>query len=123
MLVWVSDGPYTTGQAQVTQAVTVNQPAACSAVSASAPSSVVGGQPVSVDATATCPSGAAVEYTYFAKAAASGTWTLEAAWVSGSWTWNTVGLAAGSYQIVVWASDGPYTTGQAQTEVSVTVSG
>jgi hypothetical protein len=123
VLVWVSDGPYTAPQVQTIESVAIDSVAPCSGVVATAPATVVSGQPVSVDATATCPSGAQVEYSYFTLAPGSETWSLQAAWVGDSWAWNTVGVSPGSYAILVWASDGPYTEPQAETEVPATVTG
>lgn len=119
VLVWVSDGPYTVPQAQVVQSVNIDAPASCSGLSVSAPSTVASGQPVNVDADATCPGGAQVEYSYFTMTPTSDSWTLQAAWIGPNWTWTTVGLAPGSYEVLVWASDGPYVTPQVQSEITV----
>lgn len=123
VLVWVSDGPYTVPQLQTVQAVSVEADAACSAVSATAPATVVSGQPVGVTATSSCPAGAQAEYSYFLMAPDSGGWALQAAWIGSSWTWNTVGVGPGTYEILIWASDGPYTVPQVQTQVAVAVTG
>jgi len=123
VLVWTSDGPYTVPQLQVSQSMTVDTAPPCSAVSVSAPASVASGQPVNVLASASCPAGAQVEYSYFLRLGSAGPWTLEAAWIGPQWTWTTVGVAAGNYQVLVWASDGPYTVPQAQAIASVVVTG
>jgi hypothetical protein len=123
VLVWVSDGPYTVPQLQTVQSVSVEADAPCTAVSASAPATAVSGQPVDVTATSSCPAGALAEYSYFLMAPDSSGWTLEAAWIGPSWIWNTVGVAPGTYEILVWASDGPYTVPQVQTQRAVVVTG
>ncbi|MGA8208440.1 MAG: hypothetical protein WB867_10525 [Candidatus Dormiibacterota bacterium] len=81
------------------------------------------GQPVDVTATSTCPAGAQVEYSYFLMTPGSSGWTLQAAWIGPSWIWNTVGVGLGTYEILVWASDGPYTVPQLQTQIAVAVTG
>ncbi len=123
VLVWASDGPYTVPQVEVLQGVQVNPIAACSQVTLSVPSSISSGQPINATATATCPSGAQVEYSYFTETPGSGTWVLQAAWIGPEWTWNTVGFAPGSYQVLVWASDGPYTAPQVEAVATISVSG
>lgn len=123
VLVWASDGPYTVPQLETTQTITIDAAPACTAVSASAPASVTSGQPVNVVASGTCPSGAQVEYAYFIRNGSSGSWNLQAAWIGPEWTWSTVGVPAGTYQVLVWVSDGPYSAPQAQAIVSVAVSG
>ena len=35
--------------------------------------------------------------------APGGAWTLKQAWSGASWSWLTTGLAAGTYQVGVWA--------------------
>jgi IPT/TIG domain len=123
VLVWVSDGPYTVPQLQTIQTVSVDADAACTAVSATAPATVASGQPVDVTATSSCPSGAQAEYSYFLMPPGSSDWNLQAAWIGPSWLWNTVGVSPGTYEVLVWASDGPYTVPQVQTQVAVTVTG
>jgi hypothetical protein len=49
-------------------------------------------------------------------------WSLRAAWIGPSWNWSTAGLAPGTYQVLVWVSDGPYTVPQAQGAVTITIS-
>jgi hypothetical protein len=123
ILVWVSDGPYTVPQLQAVQSLLVEADTPCTAVSATVPGTVVSGQPVDVAATSSCPAGAQVEYSYFLMAPDSTTWALQAAWIGPSWTWNTVGVDPGTYEILVWASDGPYSVPQVQTESAVVVAG
>ncbi|MFZ0995062.1 MAG: hypothetical protein WAO09_03655 [Candidatus Dormiibacterota bacterium] len=123
VLVWVSDGPYTVPQAETTRTAVMVAPSPCSGIEATAPGSVVSGQPANVGADATCPSGADVEYSYFTMSPGSESWTLQAAWIGDSWTWNTVGFGPGSYEVLVWASDGPYTVPQVETQVVFTVTG
>jgi hypothetical protein len=53
----------------------------------------------------------------------SESWTLQAAWIGDTWTWNTVGFTPGSYEVLIWASDGPYTVPQVQTQVAFVVTG
>jgi hypothetical protein len=119
--VWASDGPYTVPQVATEDEVPVTPVAACSALNVSAPTSVESGQPINVSATSTCPSGAQPAYSYFTRAGSAAGWTLQAAWIGSEWTLVTVGLAPGTYQVLVWASDGPYTTPQVQTAVTITV--
>jgi hypothetical protein len=76
-----------------------------------------------VDASATCTSSSAAEYSYFTGPTTSGPWTLQAAWIGPDWTWNTTAMAPGTYSILVWASDGPYTVPQVQAAVSITLAG
>ncbi|MGC2192011.1 MAG: hypothetical protein WA751_06730, partial [Candidatus Dormiibacterota bacterium] len=120
-VVWVSDGPYTVPQSQTIVALPFSAPAACSAVSAlTAPvGSASLGSSVTVAATSTCASTSEVRYSYFVAPTGSGPWTLEAAWIGPSWTWATVGEAPGSYTVLVWASDGPYTVPQVQSSVVI----
>ncbi|MHB8324972.1 MAG: IPT/TIG domain-containing protein [Candidatus Dormibacteria bacterium] len=124
VLVWASDGPYTVPQSQAIATVTVGSqtsaPAgACTAVAVNAPGSAAAGSPLTVTATATCPTGTVPEYSYFTRAGTSGSWTLRAAWIGPNWSWPTSGLPAGTYQVLVWASDGPFTVPQAQQAESV----
>jgi hypothetical protein len=121
VIVWASDGPYTVPQVTAEEEVQVTATAACSAVNLSAPTSVASGQPINVTATSTCPGGAHPEYSYFTRASSSTGWTLQAAWIGPEWTLVTVGLSPGSYQVLVWVSDGPYTTPQVQTAATITV--
>ncbi len=115
VLVWASDGPYTVPQAQAVAAITVGPPPPCTAITVSAqPSSATAGTSIAVSASATCPSGTLPKYSYFTRAGTSGRWTLRAAWIGPTWTWPTGGLAAGTYQVLVWASDGPYTVYQVE---------
>ena len=96
--------------------------AACTGVAAAAsPSAPSPGQTVVVTATSTCPAGTVPEYSYFIRLGSTGVWNLESAWTGPSWAWATGGLALGSYQVLVWVSDGPYTLPQAQGEVTVAV--
>ena len=106
VLAWVSDGPYGAPQAQAVAPLTVEPLTACTSASVNLPSTVTEGLPVSVTASATCPSGAQVKYSYFVRADGAPTWTLEAAWIGPDWTWSTVGLPDGAYQVLAWASDG-----------------
>ncbi len=122
VLVWSSDGPYTVPQVEALQSVQVEPTAACSAVTLSMPSSIVSGQPINAIASATCPGGAQVDYSFFTEASGGSSWTLQAAWIGPEWTWSTVDLPAGTYQVLVWASDGPYTVPQAQVTAAVSVS-
>jgi hypothetical protein len=121
-IVWVSDGPYTVPQAQTEVALEAVPPAACSGVSVtlSPAGSTQAGSAVTVDASSTCPAGSVVKYSYFV-GSGSGPWTLEAAWIGPSWTWNTVGEPAGSYSVLAWASDGPYTVPQVQSMSAITL--
>ena len=121
VLAWVSDGPVYTPQAEAVAVFTVEQLTACSSVSLTAPSTVTEGLPVGVSASATCPTGAQIEYSFFARADGASTWTLEAAWIGPNWTWSTVGLSDGAYQLLVWASDGPVYTPQAESTATVAV--
>lgn len=121
VLVWASDGPYTVPQVQRAVTVRVAWPAACSSITASGPGSVPPQVSASIAALATCPAGAAAKYSYFVRAGESGPWSLKAAWVGKSWSWNTAGLGFGTYEVLVWASDGPYTVPQVQTAVTVTL--
>jgi hypothetical protein len=79
------------------------------------------GTAVSVGASATCTSSSAAEFSYFTGAGTSGPWTLRAAWIGPNWTWNTTAMAPGTYYVLVWASDGPYTVPQVQSAVSITL--
>jgi hypothetical protein len=76
---------------------------------------------VSVDASALCPADSIVRYSYFVAPTGSGSWILEAAWIGSTWTWNTVGDPAGSYSVLAWASDGPYTIPQVQSTAAITL--
>ncbi|MGC1184993.1 MAG: hypothetical protein WBA31_07570 [Candidatus Dormiibacterota bacterium] len=123
-MVWVSDGPYTVPQAQTIVALGSEAPR-CSAVSVvtepaeDAPS----GTAVVVNASSSCTSPSDVRYAYFVGPTGSGPWTLTAAWIGPSWTWNTNGEPAGTYYALVWASDGPYTVPQVQALASITLTG
>lgn len=127
LLAWASDGPYTVPQVQEAVAVTVVASvatvAACSQLALSAPSPAAAGTSISVSAVATCPSGSTPKYSYFTRAGTSGGWTLRAAWVGPSWSWSTLGLAPGTYQVLAWASDGPYTLPQLQQAATVSLTG
>lgn len=114
VLAWVSSGPYSGPQAQQAATETLSWPAACTASSVSVTSDSTIGEPVSVSSSATCPNGASAEFSYFTRPGESGPWTLQAAWVGSSWTWVTADLPAGQYQILVWASDGPFSLPQVQ---------
>ena len=122
-IVWVSDGPFTVPQAQTIVALKAPVPVGCSAVTPSTtPSgSATVGTAVSVGASATCTSSSAAEFSYFTGAGTSGPWTLRAAWIGPNWTWNTTAMAPGTYYVLVWASDGPYTVPQVQSAVSITL--
>lgn len=121
VLTWASDGPLTVPQAQESFNVTVASAAACTGVDVSAPGSVSPGSNIGIVADATCPGGAQAEYSYFTRNGQSGPWTLEDAWTSNTWTWDTASLSPGTYQVLVWASDGPFGVPQAQAPVTVTV--
>ncbi|MGH7643890.1 MAG: IPT/TIG domain-containing protein [Candidatus Dormibacteria bacterium] len=123
VLVWASDGPYTVPQVEALVTIDVTPITACSAVSISAPTAVASGQPINATATATCPGGAQVEYSFFSRMGTIAGWTLQAAWTGQEWTWSTVGFTPGAYQVLVWASDGPYTLPQAQASATITVAG
>ncbi|HVB53965.1 MAG TPA: hypothetical protein VNF24_07200, partial [Candidatus Acidoferrales bacterium] len=58
---------------------------------------------------------------YFVSSSSAGPWTLEAAWIGSAWTWSPVGLVPGTYYILAWASDGPYTAPQVQAITAVSV--
>jgi hypothetical protein len=126
VLVWASDGPYTVPQAQQAATVTVLAPVAtvagCTQVSISTPASASAGSSIPVGANASCPAGSKPAYAYFTRAGTSGRWILRAAWIGASWSWSTLGLAPGSYQVLVWASDGPHTVPQVQADATVTLS-
>jgi hypothetical protein len=122
-IVWVSGGLYTVPQAQTTVSLPPSAPSACSAVSVTTvpTGAATSGSAVSVDASSTCTSSSAVEYSYFVGPSSLGPWTLTAAWIGPSWTWNTAGDPAGSYYVLVWASDGPYTVPQVQSSALITL--
>jgi hypothetical protein len=122
-IVWVSDGPYTVPQAQAIVALEPPAPVGCSAVTVStAPSgSATAGSIVSVVASSTCTSSSTAEYSYFTGGSSSGPWTLQAAWIGPTWTWNTAGDPPATYYILVWASDGPYSVPQVQSAVPLTL--
>ena len=110
-LAWASDGSPTVPQVQAEQDITLasNQQGPCTATSISPSSDAASpDQSLTVTASAQCPAGAGVEYSYFVRSGASGSWTLEAAWIGPSWSWS-VPAVPGLYQVLVWASDGPYT--------------
>jgi hypothetical protein len=121
-IVWVSDGPYTIPQAQA-KVTLISAPVGCSAVTPStAPSeSALVGTTVGVSASSTCSSSSAAEYSYFTGGSTSGPWTLQAAWTGANWSWRTSDEAPGTYYVLVWASDGPYTVPQAQSAVAITL--
>jgi hypothetical protein len=122
LLAWASDGPFTTPQVEATTSFRLGGVGACTAVSISAgPSPVAAGASVSVRASATCPAGASPEYSYFTSDSADGPWTLRDAWTGASWSWSTAGLAPGTYSVLVWASDGPYTVPQVEATATFTV--
>jgi len=122
VLAWASDGPYTVPQVQSATSFELGGPGACSAVSVSAsPTSAAPGSEVAVVASATCPGGTSPEYSYFVSSSSAGPWTLEAAWIGSAWTWSPVGLVPGTYYILAWASDGPYTAPQVQAITAVSV--
>ena len=101
-------------QAQSAATVIVEPHVGCSAVSVGAPTVATEGLAVAISATGTCPAGATPLYSYFVMGPDGGGWSLKAAWIGNSWSWSTVGLADGVYQVLVWVSDGPYTIPQAQ---------
>ena len=72
------------------------------------PGSSVSGQPINAAGSATCPTGANVEYSFFTRVPNATGWTLRAAWIGPEWTCVTIGVPAGTYQVLVWATDGPY---------------
>jgi hypothetical protein len=121
VLVWVSDGPYSTPQAQGVASVTISALSACSSVSVAAPTSVVQGEPAEILATATCPTGSSPLFSYFTRTSGSDSWTLQAAWIGSAWTLDTTVLSAGTYEVLAWASDGPYTVPQVQATATVAV--
>ncbi|HVB53308.1 MAG TPA: hypothetical protein VNF24_03825 [Candidatus Acidoferrales bacterium] len=123
VVVWVSDGPYTVPQAQTIVPLRSAAPAACSAVAATTVpvGSATSGSAVSVEAASTCPANSAVKYSYFVGPSSSGPWTLMAAWIGPSWTWSTAGTSPGSYGVIIWASDGPYTVPQVESSVLLTL--
>jgi hypothetical protein len=74
------------------------------------------GTEINLSGTARC--GATPSYAYFERGGTSGPWTLISGWTAGSYTFDTRGLSDGSYQFLVWASDGPLTIPQAETAIS-----
>lgn len=113
VLAWASDGPYGIPQVQEVTEVTFDWPLPCSSVTVSATSNVTQGSGDTISAIATCPAGTTAEYSYFVRPVGStAPWTLEAAWVGPSWTWSTSGVPLGNYDILAWASDGPFTLPQ-----------
>ncbi|MGA8427484.1 MAG: hypothetical protein WB801_07845, partial [Candidatus Dormiibacterota bacterium] len=120
-VVWVSDGPYSLPQAQTIVPLRAAAPGPCTSVSvAIVPTgSALAGSPVSVEASSSCPTGSAPLYSYFVGLNSSGPWVLQAAWIGPSWTWNTGGEAPGTYYVLAWASDGPYTVPQVQSAAAV----
>ncbi|MGA8426613.1 MAG: G1 family glutamic endopeptidase [Candidatus Dormiibacterota bacterium] len=124
VLIWVSDGPYTVPQAEGSANITVANPAACTGVVATAsPNSLSPGSTVMVTATPSCPSGSSPLYSYFTSPDTLQDWTLRAAWIGPNWNWSTAGLAVGTYQVLIWVSDGPYTVPQAQGAATITITG
>ncbi len=119
VLVWVSDGTYTVPQAQAAATLSIGALTACSALSISVPGTATAGLPVTVSATATCPAGTTPRYSYFVRPSRASAWTLMAAWIGSTWTWQTADLEDGTYQVLVWVSDGPYTAPQQQTSASI----
>jgi hypothetical protein len=65
------------------------------------------GTPVTVDATANCPSGSQVSYEYWYKPWYSSVWMLAESWASSdSYTYNTSNWTVGTYNLAMWASSG-----------------
>jgi hypothetical protein len=60
------------------------------------------GASVTFNATSTRCSSPSYEYWLLAP---GGAWKLKRAWGSAGWTWNTAGLAPGTYQVGVWARE------------------
>jgi len=119
VLVWASNGPYTVPQVQTSVATTVGGPSGCSSLSLSSSGSTQVGGAVTISATAVCPADSIPEYSYFTGPSSSGPWTLQAAWVGSTWTWQTGAETAGTYYVLAWVSDGPYTVPQVQTSTPV----
>ncbi|MHB1526710.1 MAG: hypothetical protein ACYCZN_10585 [Candidatus Dormibacteria bacterium] len=124
VLVWASTGPYTVPQVQASAAATVGVSTACSSLrlTTSPSGSASVGSYVTVNASPTCPAGLSAEFSYFTGPSSSGPWTLRDAWTGSTWTWPTAGDSAGTYYVLVWASDGPYTVPQIQNEVPFVLS-
>ncbi len=124
VLVWASNGPYTVPQVQASVLTTAAVPTTCTGLTlATSPAgSAISGGTVTISASSTCPANSTPEYSYFIGPSSSGPWALQAAWVGPTWTWQTSGKPAGTYYVLAWVSDGPYTVPQFQTSTAFQLS-
>jgi len=85
---------------------TVALPCSAAGLSATAGTSSQG-TPVTVDATAACPSGSAVDYEYWYKPWYSSVWMLATNWSgSDTYTYNTSTWTVGTYNLAIWVTSG-----------------
>ena len=124
VLVWASNGPFTVPQVQASVRTTGAGSTTCTGLTlaASPAGSATAGGTVTISASGTCPANSTPEFSYFTGRTSSGPWVLQAAWVGPTWTWRTSGEPAGTYYVLAWASDGPYTVPQVQTSIAYQLS-
>ena len=122
VLAWATDGPTTVPQVQTATEVYDGVASTCTALLVHAtPLGGASSQSIDVTATSTCAQGSSPEYSYFVGPTANGPWTLTAAWIGSSWTWEPPPTASGTEYFLVWASDGPYTVPQVQASVGTVI--
>ncbi len=66
------------------------------------------GAEVALTAAATCSNGSGADYQFSFRPNTSGAWTVIAPWGAGAATWQTLGLAAGKYQVLLSARANDY---------------
>lgn len=119
-----ASGPQDTAQAQVLLGAPVPPLAPCGSATVSLNSaSVQPGDALSVSAASVCPDGTPVELAYIVVSARTGAWLVSSAWTTDtSWNWTPASASYGSYDLLVWATDGSTSNGpQAQAEAAFQV--
>lgn len=77
----------------------------CSAISLSVVAGSGQATPVAVNASASCPSGAGVDYSYWYRSPGASSWEAASGWTaSASYQYQTSGWSAGTYQLLAWAT-------------------
>ncbi|MHB1525809.1 MAG: L,D-transpeptidase [Candidatus Dormibacteria bacterium] len=109
-------GAVATGGSQLALAASPSGPCTSVALAATPGQPAAPGTQITLSGSASC--GSAPSYAYFERTGDSGPWDLIWGWTQGGHTFDTAGLADGTYQFLVWATDGPLTTPQVQSPVS-----
>lgn len=119
-----SAGPQDTARAQVVLGAPAAPLAPCGSATLSLNSATVqAGGSLRVSAAVECPTGTRPELAYIVVSASTGAWLTSSAWTTGtSWNWAPGASPSGSYDVLVWTTDGSTSKGpQAQAEAAFQV--